>query len=122
VLETRVGYTGGDALSPTYESVCDGDGHAEALLLRLDPTVLSYEELIRQWLDDPRVATYPNPRDKAQYRTAIFAQDARQAEVARRLVAESGKAVPVEETFVWHDAEAYHQHFYRDFKDLPVVD
>ena len=39
--------------------------HTEALLLRLDPAVLSYEQLIRRWLDDPRVATYPNPRTHA---------------------------------------------------------
>ena len=60
-----MGYTGGDAAEPTYESVCRGDGHTEALLLRLDPAVLSYEQLIRRWLDDPRVATYPNPRTHA---------------------------------------------------------
>lgn len=114
-----MGYTGGESTSPTYESVCSGDGHAEAVRLKLDPTTLSYETLIRRWLDDPRVPTFPNPRDKAQYRTAIFAQDSKQAEVARRLVAESGKAVPVEEQATWYDAEEWHQHFYRDAKDFP---
>ena len=55
-----------------------------------------------------------------QYKTAIFPQSDRQAEVARRLVAESGKAVPVEEAATaWHDAEEWHQHFYRDTKDFP---
>jgi len=119
VLSTRVGYCGGEGARPTYESVCAGDGHAEALLLRLDPAVLSYEVFLRRWLDDPRVPTYPGPRDTAQYRTAVFAQSERQALLARRLVAESGKAVPVEEGAAWHDAEDLHQHFYRDFKELP---
>ena len=120
VLSSRVGYTGGEAPNATYESVCSGDGHTEALCLTLDPNILPYETFLRRWLEDPRVPTFPNPRDKVQYRTAIFAQDARQAELARRLVAESGKAVPVEEAGEWYDAEEWHQHFYRDFKDFPT--
>ena len=88
-------------------------------MLVLDRSVLTYEQMIRRWLDDPRVASYPSPRDTAQYRTAIFAQDAAQAVVARRLVAESGKAVPVVEAAAWHDAEEWHQHFLRDANELP---
>ena len=31
VVKTRVGYTGGKSSNPTYETVCRGDGHTEAL-------------------------------------------------------------------------------------------
>lgn len=81
--------------------------------------MLSYARFLRRWLDDPRVATHPRPGEKAQYRTAVFARDGAQAAVARRLVAESGKAVPVILTAEWHDAEEWHQNFYRDAKDFP---
>ena len=30
VVRTTVGYTGGYGAHPTYESVCQGDGHTEA--------------------------------------------------------------------------------------------
>jgi peptide-methionine (S)-S-oxide reductase len=84
VLDSSVGYTGGATSDPTYESVCAGDGHTEALRLRLDPAVLTYEELIATFLDDPRVPTHRDPREKAQYKTAIFAKSPRQAAIVRR--------------------------------------
>jgi peptide methionine sulfoxide reductase MsrA len=42
---SSVGYTGGQAASPTYRTVCAGDGHTEAVRLVFDPKVLSYEEV-----------------------------------------------------------------------------
>lgn len=123
VVNTWVGYTGGSSPDPTYESVCAGDGHTEALRVQLDPAALSYEDFLEVFVDDPRVASHPSPRDrgKPQYKTAIWAQDATQREVAARVVAASGKAVPVEDASAtaWWDAEDWHQHFYRDFKDFP---
>lgn len=123
VVETWVGYLGGDGDAPTYESVCAGDGHTEAMRLKLDPSVITYEQFLETWLDDPRVANYPSARDamKAQYKTAVWPQDEEQAAVAVRLVEASGKAVAVEEVATWHDAEEWHQHFYRDFKDVPSI-
>ena len=85
---------------------------------RCSPTKSSSKK--EYFVEDPRVASYPSPRDKAQYRTAIWPQDERQRAIAERVVAASGKAVPVERPATpWHDAEEWHQHFYRDFKDLP---
>lgn len=47
VVTTRAGYTGGRTEAvPTYESVCDGDGHSEAVRVWFDPTVVSYEALL----------------------------------------------------------------------------
>ena len=34
VISTKVGYTGGNIPSPTYEMVCSGEtGHAEAIMI-----------------------------------------------------------------------------------------
>ena len=117
VVDSRVGYTGGSTASPTYKSVCSGDGHTEALRLEYDPAVLSFEELCTRWFDDPRVR--PRYNERPQYKTALWAQDDAQAAIATRLAEASGKDVPVLSKAAWHDAEPYHQHFLGDFKDLP---
>jgi peptide-methionine (S)-S-oxide reductase len=59
-----VGYTGADAPNPTYNSVCRGDGHTEALRVEFDPTVISYEQLLDQFFDQHM----PTRKSKAQYK------------------------------------------------------
>src|SRR4051812_22453818 len=47
VLETRVGYTGGQRANPTYEDTSTGKtGHAESVELKFDPAKVSYAELL----------------------------------------------------------------------------
>ena len=47
ILDTDVGYTGGWLENPTYHDTHDSrSGHAEAIRVTFDPSVLSYEELI----------------------------------------------------------------------------
>lgn len=47
VWSTRVGYTGGSAVNPSYEQVCRGNtGHAEAVEIAYDPEQVSYDELL----------------------------------------------------------------------------
>jgi methionine-S-sulfoxide reductase len=42
-----VGYTGGHTSKPSYSQVCSGStGHAEAVQITFDPTVVSYETLV----------------------------------------------------------------------------
>ena len=50
VLDTDVGYTGGWLENPTYHDTHDSQsGHAEAVRITFDPSVLSYEELLEKW-------------------------------------------------------------------------
>ena len=77
-----MGYTGGDTVDPpTYRSVCRNDGHTEAIRLEFDPTVLSFEELMRTFFEDPHVAGYyPGASaEKPQYMSAVWALSAEQA-------------------------------------------
>src|SRR5512145_1091519 len=76
VIDTEVGYTGGWLENPTYHDTHDSkSGHAEAVRVTFDPTVLSYEDLLEKWffrLHDP---TTPNRQGNdvgTQYRSAIF--------------------------------------------------
>ena len=67
------GYAGGTLKNPTYEQVCsETTGHAEVVQVQFDPTVVSYEDLLRKFFraHDPTtlnrqgadVGTYPRPR------------------------------------------------------------
>ena len=112
MLDSSVGYIGGANPLPTYNSVCAGDGHTEALRLEFDPGVISYEELVREFLEDPHVRDVFEPEDEgAQYRTAIWSQNPSQVAIAQRMVEEVGKDVPIMPRAAWHEAEGYHQHF-----------
>lgn len=48
VYSTAAGYTGGYTPNPTYREVCSGEtGHAEAVRVVYDPSVISYEQLLQ---------------------------------------------------------------------------
>ena len=104
-----MGYTGGKAASPDYKTVCRGDGHTEAVRLVFDPKVISYEQLIT------RVLSQASPmRAKAQYMSAVWANNPAQAQIAKRVAASENKStVPIlaAADTKWHDAEEYHQKY-----------
>jgi len=118
-----VGYTGGTTGStPTYDSVCAGDGHTEAVRVEFDPSVLTYEALMRRYYADPKVRSSrwqreePNeawPAVAHRHRTkgfiAVWPQDEAQREACRAAAAEAGKEdVPVRAPTTWTDAEPRH--------------
>eukprot|EP00439_Symbiodinium_sp_Y106_P009203 s5717_g1.t1 len=114
VANTRVGYTGGANPKPSYGSVCEGDGHTEAVRVEYNPKEVSYKELLDAYWDQ-----YVGPAAKCQYKSAIWVSDAEQKALAEESVQkahESGRyaplpvRVPVEPVRDWHDAEEYHQH------------
>ena len=78
VIDTDVGYTGGWLENPTYDDTHDSkSGHAEAIRVTFDPSVLSYEDLLEQWffrLHDPTTLNRQGNDVGTQYRSAIFPQ------------------------------------------------
>ncbi len=56
-MKTRVGYTGGRRPNPTYESVCAGDGHTEAMRVWFDPTAISFEQLLDKFFSGRSVSS-----------------------------------------------------------------
>mmetsp|Transcript_45393 Transcript_45393/g.131432 ORF Transcript_45393/g.131432 Transcript_45393/m.131432 type:complete len:131 (-) Transcript_45393:141-533(-) len=120
VVRTAVGYTGGSSPSPTYQTVCAGDGHTEAVRIEYDPGEVSYEQLLEAYW-----VLFVGPGGKCQYRSAIWYHNEEQKRLALeslRDIREAGRfddwmvserAVSVEAASDWHDAEPYHQHHSR---------
>ena len=123
VQDARVGYTGGFVANPDYRLVCtDTTGHAEALEVTFDPSVVSYEELVEFFwtMHDPTQKNRQGPDWGKQYRTAIFTHDEQQkkvAEASKQALDESGRfkkpiATEVVEAGAFWEAEDYHQQYY----------
>jgi len=122
VLETEVGYTGGDTPDASYEKVKTGrTGHAESLRIVFDPKQLTYRHLLFEFfrMHNP---TTPNQQGNdigTQYRSAIFYTSAEQEHIAREVIKTvdaSGdwktkivtEVVPFKE---FYRAEEYHQKY-----------
>jgi peptide-methionine (S)-S-oxide reductase len=87
VYSTAVGYAGGFTHNPTYEEVCSArTGHTEAVLVVFDPAVISYEQLLAVFWEghDPTQGMRQGNDVGTQYRSAIYATDASQLEIAER--------------------------------------
>jgi peptide-methionine (S)-S-oxide reductase len=123
VESTAVGYTGGHLDNPTYEDVCTGTtGHAEAVEVEFDPSVISFEDLLEVFWDshDPTTPNRQGPDVGSQYRSAVFFHNSAQEAVAQaskqRLEASGRLGDPIvteiapASTF-WH-AEEYHQQYF----------
>jgi methionine-S-sulfoxide reductase len=125
VVETEVGYTGGWLKNPTYHDTHDSQsGHAEAVRITFDPSVLSYEDLLEQLffrLHDPTTLNRQGNDVGTQYRSAIFPQTPEQRITAERVKARveaSGKwkrpiTTTIEPAATWYSAEGYHQDYLR---------
>ena len=85
VIDTKVGYSGGKTLNPTYEEVCKGTtGHAEVVNISFDENIISYYEIIDHfWLcHDPTQFNRQGLDVGSQYRSVIFYYAEDQKEVA----------------------------------------
>ncbi|HIW30594.1 MAG TPA: peptide-methionine (S)-S-oxide reductase MsrA [Candidatus Luteococcus avicola] len=121
---TGVGYQGGTTPNPTYEEACSGrTGHAETVRVVFDPSVVSYEDLLRVFFEnhDPTQGNRQGNDIGTQYRSAIFTMgDEQQAAAERvrdqyqRAFTEAGfgqittQIVPAPD---WYWAEDYHQQY-----------
>lgn len=122
VVETVVGYTGGDDARPTYERVCTGQtGHAEAVEVSFDPGLITYERLLEVFwsIHDPTQHDRQGPDIGTQYRSAIFYHSPEQQHqaLASKAALETSQhfSKPIATEIVpagpFYRAEEYHQQY-----------
>lgn len=122
VIATRVGYTGGHTKKPNYKEVCtDTTGHAEAVEITFDPTIISYQQLLKIFWEnhDPTTSNRQGPDIGTQYRSAIFFHDKEQKNLASESKEEmnaSGKflrpiVTEIAQASEFFEAEEYHQKY-----------
>ncbi len=123
VVSVLPGYAGGVTEHPTYEQVSTGTtGHAEAILVEYDPTIIPYEKLLTIFFHTHNPTT-PNRQGAdvgTQYRSAVFYGDDTEREIAERVVEEleTEKIYPdrivteITPCTSFYLAENYHQDYY----------
>ncbi|WP_164101634.1 peptide-methionine (S)-S-oxide reductase MsrA [Candidatus Laterigemmans baculatus] len=124
VTDVVSGYEGGHVENPTYEQVCGKrTGHVEVCQIHFDPSVVSYEELLKIFFKthDPTSKNRQGADEGPQYRSVIFYHDEtqkQQAEAFIKKLDDSGEfgrrrvVTDVEPTKVFYQAEEYHQDYY----------
>lgn len=117
------GYHGGLARLARYDLVSGGDtGHAEAVRVTYDPSVVRYDQLLRIFFSvvvDPTLRDRQGPDSGTQYRSALVPLSAEQRAVAAAYLAQLGKsglwnrpiATRIEAARGFYPAESYHQDF-----------
>jgi peptide-methionine (S)-S-oxide reductase len=117
------GYTGGARATANYDTVSGGDtGHAEAVRVTWDPSVVRYDQLLQIYFSviaDPTLLNRQGPDTGSQYRSALVPLNAEQARVAKAYLAQLVKAglwsrpivTRIEPFRGFYPAESYHQDF-----------
>lgn len=118
------GYAGGKVPNPSYEMVCTGaTGHAEAVQITFNPTIISFKEILQVFftIHDPTTPNRQGPDVGTQYRSAIFYHTTEQRTIAVQVIAE------LEAANIWdghivtelrpldqfYPAENYHQEYFK---------
>jgi peptide-methionine (S)-S-oxide reductase len=86
VSETAVGYAGGATTHPSYKEVCSGTTHhAEVVLVKYDPSVISYSDLLHVFWEnhDPTQGMRQGNDFGTQYRSTIYTTNDEQAADAK---------------------------------------
>ena len=126
VLETSVGYMGGNVKNPSYELVCTGTtNHAEAVKVIFDPSKVSYRQLLEMFwtIHDPTQGNRQGNDIGSQYRSVIFFENESQkqeAEITKNIYEEAIKKegfgsittqiIPSKD-HEYFEAEDYHQKY-----------
>lgn len=128
VKEIISGYTGGSVENPTYESIYnEKTGHAEAVQIKFDPKVISYEKLLEVFwrLHDPTTLNRQGNDIGSEYRSIIFYNTDEQKQLAEASKQEAQKVysdpivTTIEQFTIFYPAEPHHQNYYDRNTDAP---
>jgi peptide-methionine (S)-S-oxide reductase len=118
VVDTVVGYTGGDIENPTYQN---HDGHAEAVEISYDDEKTSYKKLLDFFfqIHNPTTLNQQGNDRGTSYRSAIFygnEEEKKEAEDFIKIVNDSKRwpnkvVTTLEPLKTFYKAEDYHQDY-----------
>jgi methionine-S-sulfoxide reductase len=120
VVQTEVGYCGGNSSSTNYEEVCTGKtNHAEVVKLEFDNSKISYEKILDYFFEihNPTTLNKQGPDIGTQYRSEIFYLNDNQKKTAENVLEKydkkyNGKIVTIiSEIKNYCKAEEYHQKY-----------
>jgi peptide-methionine (S)-S-oxide reductase len=128
VDEVVSGYSGGRTENPTYEQVSSGDtGHAEAIQIKFDSSLISFEQLVEIFfkLHDPTTLNQQGADIGEQYRSAIFYHSEEQRKTAEKVMEQFEKDKVYDDPIVteiteftnFYKAEDYHQDYYENSRN-----
>ncbi len=118
IIDTEVGYAGGDNEHPTYEN---HPGHAEALKLTYDESVTNLDDLFDYFyqIHDPTTMNRQGNDVGSSYRSTIFYEDDDQKKAAEEAVSRNQSfwkqpiITSLELLRTFWPAEDYHQDYLR---------
>lgn len=126
VLDTEVGYIGGNMENPSYEDVKTGTtNHAEAIEIVFDAEVLSYQKLLEFFfqIHDPSTKNRQGNDIGTSYASIIFYLNEQQKQTAEEIIDkidDSGKwpgkvVTEVKIASKFYPAENYHQNYLENY-------
>ena len=120
IIETEVGYAGGENSNVSYEEVCTGSsGHAEVVRLTFDENKTSFKKILDLFfkMHDSTQKDMQYPDVGTQYRSEIFYETDKQKQEASETVNEFNKKLDgkiqtnISKIKNYCKAEEYHQKY-----------
>ncbi|CAA6801765.1 MAG: Peptide methionine sulfoxide reductase MsrA (EC [uncultured Sulfurovum sp.] len=118
VVDTEVGYQGGDNENPSYR---DHPGHAESLEITYDSEITSFKEILDYFfrVHNPTTIDQQGNDRGSSYRSAIFIQNEEERTVANEMIEIVNKSnkwgapivTALEDFATFWPAESYHQDY-----------
>lgn len=124
------GYAGGKTENPTYEQVSSGDtGHAEAVEIVYDPTLVHVHDLLTVFFGshDPTTLNRQGNDVGTQYRSIVLYTTEAQKKETERIIQEMNDSnkhgapvvTEVKPLEKFYYAESYHQDYFEHHKNAP---
>ncbi|MDA3850237.1 MAG: bifunctional methionine sulfoxide reductase B/A protein [Spirochaetaceae bacterium] len=120
VVDTTVGYSGGNLAYPTYRDVLGHDtGHYEVIEVVYDTSIIDFESIAKFFFEihDPTQTDGQGPDIGEQYLSVVFYQNETQREITENLIEQLEEkgydiATQFKPSVAFWPAEVYHQDYY----------
>ncbi|WP_299527853.1 peptide-methionine (S)-S-oxide reductase MsrA [uncultured Lutibacter sp.] len=127
VESVKSGFSGGTIKNPAYREVITGrTGHAEAIQIEFNPTIITFQEILDVFFSthDPTTLNKQGYDRGTQYRSAIFYHSEEQRITSEEFIENLNEAKVFESLIVtevtkfdaFYKAEDYHQNYYNNNK------